>query len=177
MKRQIPPLEETFMKRVSADRSGCLLWTGYIAKNGYGRIGVHRNEIDSRGLSCADGSRKWVSQWAHRIAWQLKHGPIPDNLFVLHRCDVRRCVNVEHLFLGTQLENLRDAKAKGRNARGESMGASVLTNEQVLKIRQLYDDKGQFIAATGALSSLAREFGVSVQALCDIGKRRHWKHL
>lgn len=78
---------------------GCWLWIGEIAAKGYGRIWKH------------SGLR---SRRAHRAAWLLYRGQIPDGLHVLHRCDTRLCVNPEHLFLGTNLDNVLDAMSKGR---------------------------------------------------------------
>ena len=75
----------------------CQPWTGTIGGNGYGKI-----------------KRKGKQLAAHRVAWEKVHGPIPDGLFVLHRCDNPPCVNVDHLFLGTQLDNMRDRLQKGR---------------------------------------------------------------
>jgi hypothetical protein len=79
--------------------SGCWLWTGRYARNGYGTFG---------------GGRSGERISAHRLAWQATHGPIPAALHVLHRCDVRGCVNVDHLFLGTPKDNTRDMMVKGR---------------------------------------------------------------
>lgn len=79
--------------------SGCWLWTGRYARNGYGTYG---------------GGRSGERISAHRLAWQEANGPVPDGLQVLHRCDVRGCVNVDHLFLGTAKDNTRDMMAKGR---------------------------------------------------------------
>ena len=79
--------------------SGCWLWNGRYGQSGYGTYG---------------GGRSGERVQAHRLVWQDVNGPIQDGLFVLHRCDVRGCVNPEHLFLGTAKDNTRDMMAKGR---------------------------------------------------------------
>ena len=79
--------------------SGCEIWMGCTDRDGYGLIW----NGDPRGC-CA----------AHRVAWQLKCGPIPAKMLVCHRCDVPSCINVDHLFLGTPKENTYDAIRKGR---------------------------------------------------------------
>lgn len=83
--------------------SGCLLWTGVVSSNGYGTF-----RIGPSGPSTS----------AHRAAWILRHGSIARGLCVLHRCDVRSCVNTEHLFLGTNADNSTDMARKGRGVRG-----------------------------------------------------------
>src|SRR5690606_26360550 len=83
-------------------------------------------------------------QLAHRFSYETRHGRIPVGLSVMHSCDNPRCVNPAHLSVGTHQENLRDMARKGRwrnsGVRGESVGTSKLTDEQVIAIRQAYID-------------------------------------
>jgi hypothetical protein len=81
----------------------CLLWTGYVQPNGYAKT-----------------SYQGRPEWAHRAAWQKANGPIPEGMWVLHRCDVPLCINPDHLFLGTHRDNMADMRAKGRSAKGRS---------------------------------------------------------
>src|SRR5262245_21566157 len=103
----IPLLERRFWRRV--DKSGdCWLWTGTKTINGYGslRVGASRNTA------------------AHRFAWELANGPIPEGMYICHHCDVRNCVRLDHLFLGDHDANMADMARKGRhvspNAQKES---------------------------------------------------------
>lgn len=91
------PLADRFWAKV--DISGdCWLWSGAIyAESGYGRLSFQRKALG-----------------AHRVAWQLVNGPIPDGMLVCHRCDNPPCVRADHLFLGTQSDNIADMWAKGR---------------------------------------------------------------
>lgn len=115
------------------DTVQCWLWTGNTVR-GYGQIAVSHNQ----------------PAYAHRVSWVLAHGSIPDNLSVLHRCDVPLCVNPFHLFLGTQSDNLADARAKGR-LRLNTSRTGKLTYADRLAIF--------FSGARGV--DLARHYGVS----------------
>lgn len=84
---------------------GCLIWLGNTYNAGYGTVSYHADP---------HAERKMVA--THRVAWMLKKGPIPDGMDVLHRCDRRLCMNIEHLFLGTHAENMADMIRKGRGA-------------------------------------------------------------
>lgn len=81
----------------------CWLWASNIHWNGYGLIALSRA-----------GRRKQLWARAHRVAWELTSGPIPDGQNVCHRCDVTACVNPSHLFLGTHQDNITDSVRKGR---------------------------------------------------------------
>ena len=100
------------VKLADAPRPGmdtpCLEWQGYSDRDGYGTF---------------ESGYKTVR--AHRVAWELAHGPIPDGLHVLHKCDNPPCVQDEHLFLGTEADNAADRDAKGRQASGDRNGARL----------------------------------------------------
>ncbi len=90
-------LAERFWSKVVRGE-GCWIWAASVDDHGYGRFGIGRLRIEP----------------AHRVAWMVANGPIPDGLSVLHRCDNPPCVRPDHLFLGTQRDNMRDMIAKGR---------------------------------------------------------------
>lgn len=106
-------------------------------------------------------------QWfAHRWAWTQAHGPIPEGMRVLHRCDNPPCVNPDHLFLGTQLENIADRVAKGRSATGERQGQSKLTEAAVREIRA-HPEVSTY--------EFARRFGVHHSTIHVARSGKKWK--
>jgi HNH endonuclease len=137
--------------------SRCWTWTRSLDKYGYGR--------------CA---RSYQTTKAHRAAWILSRGPIPEGLCVLHRCDNPPCCNPAHLFLGTQLENIRDRESKRRNVvrSGEANGNARLTSAQVDWIRATYVPHGQRPELRGqgvvTLKSLAEACGVSISTIARV---------
>lgn len=106
---------------------------------------------------------------AHRFSWELFYGPVPPGLYVLHRCDNRRCVNPSHLFLGTNAENLADMVAKGRSLRGERHGNAKLTTEQVQQIHVLSDSLMQ--------KEIASLLGIGQQQVSRIVRGECWGHI
>ncbi len=129
----------------------CWVWTGYKV-HGYGRF-------------FCDGRH----HMAHRFAWTLDNGAIPDGVKILHKCDNPPCVR--HLFSGTQAENVADMIAKGRRAvlLGAAHGMAKLSEKQVLEIRSRYKP--------GIGGALAAEFGVGKLVVSRIVRRVSWKHL
>lgn len=142
-------LRERFWKRVEKG-DGCWLWTGAADLKGYGMITVTAAEAHEA-PGCGAKAK------AHRVAWSLVNGAVPDGMLVCHRCDVPACVNPAHLFLGTIRDNIQDAAAKGRMAR-------KLTDEEVAQIRLL--------AARGiAGHQIGKMYGVATSTVNRIAAR------
>jgi hypothetical protein len=162
MAKRIPNLHYTQINRfwTHVDRSGgpeaCWLWTGFTRSNGYGVIGINYKEYK-----------------AHRVSYFLEHGRMDNDRLILHRCDVRSCVNPAHLFQGTPKDNSQDAVRKGRNTRlyGEQNGKAKLTRAAILKIRGLYKAGGVF------QRELAEQFGVSEATISYVINGERWKLL
>lgn len=135
----------------------CWEWQGYISKgNGYGRACVRRQQID-----------------AHRLAYEIFVGPIPEGMYVLHarHCLYRHCINPRHLYCGTAQQNAHDAIAVGHMPQGSGHYKARLTEAKVLNILKRYHDNGV------SLKTLAREEHMSYSAIQLIILRINWKHV
>lgn len=108
---------------------------------------------------------------AHVKAYCLAHGldSIPSGMVVRHTCDNGRCINPEHLILGTQKQNIQDAVERNRIARGTRQGRSKLSDEQVIQIRDLIPTMSQ--------RALAARFGVSQRTILNIKQGVIWTHV
>lgn len=148
MGRPLEDLSEKFWRKVNK-KSGkeCWEWTASKFRRGYGQLSHGQKNLK-----------------AHRVSYVLHFGNIPDGKLVCHRCDNPSCVNPEHLFLGSQFDNVKDQIAKGRrhDVRGEKNGMAKLTEKEVNKIRKEYK--------LGKVSQyfLAAKFGVSQGHISEI---------
>ena len=132
--------------------SGCWIFLGAVHKiSGYGVFNLRGGKTTR----------------PHCVAYRIFIGPIPEGLDVCHKCDMRLCCNPTHLFTGTRLENMEDAKRKGRIARGERHSQAKLSPDEVLAIR----------AASGFHREIAERFGISREQVGVIRRRTQWTHI
>ena len=140
----------------------CWVWTAGLCGTGYGRTTVNRTPL-----------------LAHRIAWILERDEIPKDssyhgVCILHRCDNRKCVNPNHLFSGSQADNIKDMTAKGRHVAapqpGEMHPSVKLTNAKVLEIR-MWLDMGY------VQDRIAKAYSVSQVQISRIKNRQRWQHI
>jgi len=149
---QQPRTIEVRLSNFSVDEdTGCWLWNGTIATNGYGYLRINKH-----------------NEFAHRASYAHHNGvEIPEGLMVCHTCNVRRCINPEHLYLGTHNDNMRDM-AQSNVMKGEDNPKALLTKEQVIEIKQHISERRIVYREIG------RMYGVSRQAIKDIATGRTW---
>lgn len=150
-----PTLLDLFWSRTKKTDT-CWIWTAARSSAGYGQLRYGGKII-----------------LIHRLSYELFIGPIPDGIFVCHKCDNPPCCRPDHLFLGTAFDNTKDCAQKGRTRnyeigrgknRGEHHPYHKLTEADVRAIR----------ADPGSLSNIAKRFGMSVAAIHAIKQRRNW---
>lgn len=157
-RRRKVPVEVRFWRYVSPEpNTGCWLWTGSSTSAGYGNINLRYIGNDRASVG-----------YAHRLSWSMVNGPIPEGMYICHRCDNPACVNPDHLFLGTPEDNALDCSAKGRgnfNTNPPRIGNPKLSPEQVIEIRR----------TVGRHVDLARRFGVLPVTIRKIRSGETWR--
>lgn len=153
-------IEQTFWQKVSKKESGCWEWIGCIDALGYGRVGKKKDCNISK---------------AHRLSWFIFNGKIPNGLLVCHKCDNRKCVNPNHLFLGTQSENMIDMVKKNRRNYvglfGEKNPMSKLNSALVSEIKNERNTTGK------SYKRISKMFGVSTMTVYRVCKNQLWKQI
>jgi len=150
-RRQDPIIR--FWKYVNKTET-CWLWIGQLLPNGYGVIRLRQPR------------RK---EMVHRFSWAIHNGPIPHKMLVLHHCDIPNCINPRHLFIGTQLDNMKDAMNKFRVHHGTNHYKTHLTDDDV---KIIIEQKGKITQ-----SELSKRFNVGRENISAIQNRRTWKHI
>ena len=164
---KLRPMPKRFWAKVSKG-SSCWLWCGGRSSTGYGIIGF---------------PRKGGSVSTHRYIWELTYGPIPQGMFVCHSCDVRNCVNPEHLFLGTAKDNIHDAITKGRidprrigslgpRLKGADHKMAKLSADDVRAIRRLRQ-----LCPPVSYRHISCLFPVTPTQACRITLRKSWSSI
>ena len=169
-------LRQRFMRKVYLDKSGSGCWNwggGYFKQTGYGQFAVTAN----------------IPEAAHRIAYALWNEPVPDGIFVCHRCDNRKCVNPSHLFLGTPKDNVHDMFRKNRQqdysknrASGERHGLALHPEARPVGEKNpqalLTEEAVRLIRIDGrSIAELAKVFGVSYHTIWKVKRRQSWTHV
>lgn len=155
--RESKTTEVRFMEKlgVKDPSTGCVEWESSRNERGYGSFWTGGRSVK-----------------AHRFAWELHNGPVPEGMLVCHTCDNPTCCNVEHLFLGTNADNSDDKVAKGRQAavRGERQGNAKLSEKNIETIRILLVD---------GLSQrkIAVMFGIDQTTVSKINRGKNWRHV
>jgi len=151
---------QRFFEKIGYGMSDCWFWFGGRDQTGYGRMRIKNYTNEN---------------FAHRISWELHNGKIPNGMKVLHKCDVPNCVNPDHLFLGTQQDNMKDMVEKGHTIRkaqkGVKNGCAKLNDEKILEIRKLYKTGDWF------QHELAKKFGVAQMTICRVVNQKLWSHV
>lgn len=154
------PFEERFQNAITPEpMSGCWLWTRFVNPGGYGTIRLNGPRV-----------------LAHRASWTVAHGPIPDGMVVCHKCDTPSCVNPDHLYVGTQRQNMDDCSRRGRTGpqrapasyRGcNGRGNAKLDASQVVAMRKMRADGVRVV-------EIAERTGVTPGHVYKVTNSRFW---
>jgi hypothetical protein len=164
-------IKDHFQKLLAkAAKSGeCVEFSGCLLPNGYGKVGHYGK-----------------TYLAHRFAWLANNAEIPDGMCVCHKCDNRKCINPEHLFLGTRTDNMRDMIAKGRqrfvglnsknwrkpsSRKGSDNGMAVLDDKKVREIRTIRSELNL------CTSDIAKLYGVAKVTIIRVLSKTNWNHV
>lgn len=150
------PIKDRLIENSSIDQeTGCWNWNGSLINKGYGQISI-------KGKNCQP----------HRISWKVFVGEIPKGMQINHKCHNSKCINPEHLYTGTQQENIRDMDLSNRRSIsfGSKCNQSRL-NDGLIKIIRDSLSKGS------RACDLANEFGVGRTCIANIKHKRTWKHV
>lgn len=148
-------IEEKFWKKVKRQNADdCWEWQSALDKDGYGNFFFRKQKVR-----------------AHRYSYALHHHAIVAKQYVLHKCDNRKCVNPNHLFLGNAKSNYDDAKEKARNTRGSLSGLAKLDEDKVAYVLTSHSQHFK------SQQQLADELGVTRQAIGYILRGATWKHV
>jgi len=157
LKNNMKTLLERFNEKwIPVTESGCWIWTAFVNEKGYGKF-----------------TNNGKTYRSHRLSYELYIGEIPDGLYVCHECDNTFCVNPNHLFLGSQLDNIHDMLNKGRGSapplfKGEDHSLSKLTENNVIEIR-----KSKHMTHR----QLAEKYNVSKKLIFNVIHKKAWSHV
>ncbi len=144
-------VERAIKKKTKICANGCIEWTGRCDKDGYAQYGEKGNRV-------------------HRIVYEKHNGPIQENNCICHTCDNPRCINIDHLWEGTNKQNNEDKVSKGRSVKGEKHHKSKLCVEDIICIKALYE-YGTF------QKKIAQKFNVSQSTISTIIRNEGWRHV
>ena len=129
--------------------NSCWIWVSALNSSGYGQIYING-----------------TTKLAHRFSYEIHKGLISNGLHVCHTCDNPKCVNPDHLFLGTNKDNVLDKLNKSRHPVGSNAKNSKITEIQAISIKK--DSRSN--------REIAKDYGISHQVVCGIKNNKYWKH-
>jgi uncharacterized protein YerC len=139
-----------FGHRCKPEDGGCIVFSGYKSRDGYGQVRYNKN-----------------MELAHRASYQIAFGKIPDGSYVCHHCDNPACINPLHIYAGSQQDNMNDKVSRRRQSKGEHRPCSRLTERQIVKIRI---DVREY-------KLIAADYKISVGRVSEIKTGKAWGHI